>query len=64
MAGHTPLRLLVRRPDPGTTAQVRLRITDPLGRITEKVVDVPPGASGTTLDIVNPVVQRACRRSR
>ncbi|HEX6888662.1 MAG TPA: hypothetical protein VF143_11200 [Candidatus Nanopelagicales bacterium] len=56
-AGHTPLHLLVRRTDPGATAQVRLRITDPLGRLTEKVVDVPPGAAEAPPDIVNPVVQ-------
>jgi len=56
-AGQTPLHLLVRRADPDAAAQVRLRITDPLGRITEKVVDVPPGTADTAPDIVNPVVR-------
>ena len=56
-AGSTPLHLLVRRPDVNTILSVRLRLTDPLGRMTEKVVDVPPGAAGLPPDIVNPVTK-------
>jgi hypothetical protein len=56
-AGSTPLHLLVRRADPADSLSVRLRLTDPLGRITERVVDVPPGAAGNPPDIVNPVLQ-------
>jgi len=56
-AGSTPLHLLVRRADPSESLSVRLRLTDPLGRISERVVDVPPGAAGTAPDIINPVLQ-------
>ena len=53
VGGVTPLRLLVRRPDETLSLRIRLRITDPLGRIDEKVIDVPPGAA-TAPDIINP----------
>lgn len=39
--GVTPLHLLVRRSDPGTILRVRVRLTDPLGRITEHTAEVP-----------------------
>ena len=39
--GVTPLHLLVRRSDPDTTLLVRVRLTDPLGRITERTIDAP-----------------------
>ena len=56
-AGHTPLHLLVRRTDPALTVRVTLRLTDPLGRITEKVIDVPPGVAPPSDDwFVHPVV--------
>ena len=54
--GVTPLHLLVRRADGADRISVRVRLTDPLGRLTEKVVDVPPGVAGNPPDIVNPVV--------
>ena len=56
-AGSTGLHLLVRRADETVSLRVRVRLTDPIGRITEQVVTVPPGAAGTLApDIVNPVV--------
>ena len=55
--GATPLHLLVRRPDPTASLAVRLRLTDPLGRMTERLIDVPPGAAGSVPpDIVMPTV--------
>ncbi len=55
--GATPLHLLVRRSDPTVSLRVRLRLTDPIGRMTERVLLVPPGsAASTPPDIVNPVV--------
>ncbi|HYN56768.1 MAG TPA: hypothetical protein VES03_06190 [Motilibacterales bacterium] len=54
IGGVTPLRLLVRRPDETLSLRIRMRITDPLGRIDEKVIDVPPGAA-TAPDIINPM---------
>lgn len=57
-AGTTPLHLLVRRSDSAASLRVRLRITDPIGRITEKVLDVPPGVGGLVPDIRTPVVTK------
>jgi hypothetical protein len=59
-AGTTPMHLLVRRPDASASLRVRVRLTDPLGRITEQVANVPPGAAGSLApDIVSPVVSAA-----
>lgn len=57
VAGSSGLHLLVRRTDETVSLRVRVRLTDPIGRITEQVVTIPPGAAGTTPpDIVNPVI--------
>ena len=57
-AGSTPVHLLVRRSDPTLSLRVRLRLTDPIGRMTERVLTIPPGsAASVPPDIVNPVVQ-------
>ena len=37
----TPLHVLVRRADPATALRVRVRLSDPLGRLTEHTLDVP-----------------------
>ena len=59
-AGTTPLHLLVRRADATVALKVRLRISDPVGRIEEKLLDIPPGAAGGVLpDIVFPTVTAA-----
>ncbi|MEO5653407.1 MAG: hypothetical protein ABIN79_04430 [Marmoricola sp.] len=55
----TAVHLLVRRPDATASLAVRLRLTDPLGRMTEKLIDVPPGAAGSLPpDIVLPTVTK------
>lgn len=54
--GSTPLHLLVRRADPALRITVRLRITDPLGRLSEKYLDVPKAVVPLPPDIVNPVL--------
>lgn len=55
-AGDTALHLAVPRADPSLSLSIRLRITDPIGRITEKLVDVPPGAAPIPHEIINPVL--------
>ncbi|GAA1996088.1 hypothetical protein [Microbacterium pumilum] len=55
-AGSTSLHLLVRRTDAAARIAVRVRITDPLGRITEKVIEVPPVPADTPPDITSPQV--------
>jgi hypothetical protein len=55
-AGVTPLHLLVRRSDPATTLRVRVRLTDPLGRITERTLDVPVVPPVPPPDITNPTL--------
>jgi len=55
-AGVTPLHLLVRRSDPDTTLRVRLRLTDPLGRITERTLDVPVVPPVPPPDIADPTL--------
>lgn len=52
--GRTPLHLLARRPDFGDALSARIRITDPLGRVTERTAQVPPGAPVVPPDILNP----------
>jgi hypothetical protein len=54
--GVTPLHLLVRRSDPGTTLRVRVRLTDPLGRITERTLDVPVVPPVPPPDITSPTL--------
>jgi hypothetical protein len=55
-SGSTTLHLLVRRTDPASTLRVRMRITDPIGRITERTLDVPPGSAVPAPDILNPTL--------
>ena len=54
--GVTPLHLLVRRADPATTLRVRVRLSDPLGRITERTLDVPVVPPMQPPDLLNPVL--------
>jgi len=56
VGGVTPLHLLVRRSDPDTTLRVRIRLTDPLGRITERTLDVPVVPPVPPPDITNPTL--------
>lgn len=53
-AGVTALHLLARRASTDHRLKVRLLITDPLGRITEQVLDVPPGSPLPEPDIISP----------
>jgi hypothetical protein len=57
--GVTPLHLLVGRSDPVTTLRVRVRLTDPLGRITERTVDVPVMPPVQPPDITTPTLTAA-----
>lgn len=57
-SGSTPLHLLVRRTDKDLSLRVRLRITDPIGRITERVLEVPPGANTVVPDLNNIVITK------
>ncbi|WP_157968530.1 hypothetical protein [Streptomyces geranii] len=54
--GVTPLHLLVRRSDPAATLRVRVRLTDPLGRITERTIDIPVVPPVQSPDITNPTL--------
>jgi hypothetical protein len=54
--GVTPLHLLVRRSDPATTLRVRVRLTDPLGRITERMLDIPVVPPVPPPDLTNPTL--------
>jgi len=54
--GVTPLHLLARRADPATTLRVRVRLSDPLGRITERTLDVPVVPPVQPPDLVNPTL--------
>lgn len=57
-SGATPIHLLVRRTDATVSLRVRMRLTDPIGRMSEQVLLVPPGSAASALpDIVNPVIQ-------
>ena len=49
----TPIHLLVRRADVTTELSVRVRLTDPLGRLTEQVLTVPAGSAVVAPDIVD-----------
>ncbi|TVZ05052.1 hypothetical protein EAS64_10550 [Trebonia kvetii] len=54
--GGTPLHFLVRRSDPNTTLRVRIRLTDPLGRITEHTIEVPAVPPVPPPDITAPTL--------
>jgi hypothetical protein len=49
----TPLHLLVRRADPATALRVRVRLSDPLGRLTERTLDVPAAPEVPVPDLSN-----------
>ncbi len=55
-AGSTALHLLVRRTEADERIAVRLRLTDPLGRITEKVMEVAPVPPAVPAEIAAPQV--------
>jgi hypothetical protein len=55
-AGSTGLHLLVRRTDPSHRIRVRVRLTDPLGRMTERSVEVPPVPPAAPPDITGPQI--------
>jgi hypothetical protein len=54
--GVTPLHVLVRRAEPDTTLRVRVRLSDPLGRITERTLDVPALPAVQPPDLLNPTL--------
>ena len=56
VGGVTPLHLLVRRADPETTLRVRVRLTDPLGRLTERTLDVPEVPPVQPPDLFDPTL--------
>jgi len=53
-AGTSALHLLVRRAAFGTELRVRIRVTDPIGRLTEQVLTVPAGTPVIPPDILDP----------
>jgi hypothetical protein len=55
-AGLTGLHLLVRRTDPTHRIRVRVRLTDPLGRMSEQALELPPLPSVVPPDITGPQV--------
>lgn len=54
--GQTALHVLVRRASTDDTLKVRFLMTDPLGRATEQLLDVPPGVPIVAPDILVPNV--------
>lgn len=52
--GRTPIQIDVPRVSIDDAVTVRLRLTDPLGRLTERVVDVAAGVVVAPTDILNP----------
>lgn len=57
-AGVTGLHLLVRRASTDDRLTVRLLLTDPLGRASERVLSVPAGSPLPEPDIVSPQVAK------
>ena len=53
-AGTTPLHVLVRRSAFTDVLRARIRLTDPLGRVTERTVVVPAGSPIIAPDIITP----------
>jgi hypothetical protein len=56
VGGVTSMHLLVRRADPATTLRARVRLTDPLGRITERTLDVPVVPPVQPPDLLDPTL--------
>lgn len=52
--GTTPLRVLVRRSAFTDVLRARVRLTDPLGRVTERMLIVPAGSPIIAPDIITP----------
>lgn len=57
-AGRTQLRLLLRRASFDEAIKVRLQLDDPLGRSSERILDVPAGSPLPAPDITAPVVTK------
>lgn len=55
-AGTTPLHVLVRRSSFTDVLRARIRLTDPLGRVTERTIVVPTGSPIIAPDIISPKV--------
>lgn len=65
--GRTPVRIRVPRASFDDALRVRVRLTDPLGRQTEHVLDVPPGSEPVVVqppDILDPQVFSIAGRGR
>lgn len=56
LPGQTALYLLARRASTDDRLKVRLLLIDPLGRATERVLDVPPGSPLPAPDILSPTL--------
>lgn len=54
--GQTALHLLLRRASTDDRLRVRWLLSDPLGRATERVIEVPPGSPIKAPDILSPKV--------
>jgi hypothetical protein len=55
-SGTGALHLLLRRASTDDALQVRFLLSDPLGRSTERLIDVPPGVPIVAPDILAPTV--------
>ena len=55
-AGTTPLHVLVRRSSFADVLRARIRLTDPLGRLTERTIVVPTGSPIIAPDIISPTI--------
>ena len=53
-AGSTPIHVVAIRDDAADQIRVRIRLTDPLGRMTEQTMTVPAGQPVVPPDITNP----------
>jgi hypothetical protein len=56
--GSGALHLLLRRASTDDTLQVRFLLSDPLGRATERLIEVPPGIPIVAPDILVPTVTK------
>jgi hypothetical protein len=58
----TPVHLLIRRTDYADVLRVRIRVSDPLGRMTERLLEVPAGNPVVPPDILNPQLTQIAGR--
>ncbi len=58
VSGQTALHMLLRRASVDDRLRVRVLLTDPLGRATEAVLEVPPGSPLPAPDILLPKVTK------